>query len=83
MINRTGEKLPAKLVFTETETTIINNLVPSSKRGKLFLNDYIIKVAQLGGYLNRNSDPPPGNSVIWRGLTKLGDIHIGFIAVGN
>ena len=83
MINRTGEKLPAKLVFTETEIMILKKIVPSKQQGKLFLNDLIVKVAQLGGYLNRSCDPPPGNSVIWRGLTKLGDVHIGFITVGN
>jgi hypothetical protein len=84
MINRTGEKLPAKLVFSNTEMKILKSLIPSrNKKSKLYLHDYIIKTAQLGGYLNRNNDGPPGNSVIWKGLTKLGDILIGIESVGN
>ncbi len=32
----------------------------------------------LGGYLARATDPPPGNMVIWRGLSRLNDIQLGF-----
>lgn len=28
-------------------------------------------IARLGGYMDRNNDPPPGAQVIWRGMTKL------------
>jgi hypothetical protein len=31
----------------------------------------------MGGYLARNSDPPPGNETVWRGLTRLVDIQLG------
>ena len=31
----------------------------------------------LGGYLARARDPPPGNMVMWRGLTRLADITLG------
>jgi hypothetical protein len=41
------------------------------------LAPYITTIAKLGGYLARNSDPPPGNTVIWRGLTRLTDLLIG------
>ena len=34
-------------------------------------------LARLGGYLARASDPPPGNMVIWRGLSRLADIQLG------
>ena len=36
-----------------------------------------MKLARLGGYLARVSDPPPGNIVMWRGLSRLTDIQIG------
>jgi hypothetical protein len=32
---------------------------------------YAISVAKLGGYLDRNSDPPPGWQAMWKGLQKL------------
>jgi hypothetical protein len=35
-------------------------------------------IARLGGYLARTKDPPPGNIVSERGLTRLMDIHLGF-----
>ena len=37
----------------------------------------IIKIARLGGYLDRAKDPPPGNIVMWRGLSRLTDIALG------
>jgi len=35
------------------------------------LNEMIIMIATVGGYLNRKSDKPPGVKVFWTGLTKL------------
>jgi len=47
----------------------------------------MLKLARLGGYLARASDPPPGNIVMWRGLGRLTDMTIGYNAradlVGN
>jgi hypothetical protein len=43
----------------------------------------IVKIARLGGYLARASDPPPGNIVMWRGLSRLTDIELGVIAGTN
>ena len=47
----------------------------------------MIKLATLGGYLARAHDPPPGNIVIWRGLSPLTDIELGIMIgaqlVGN
>jgi hypothetical protein len=41
------------------------------------LSKYLIKIARLGGYLARANDPPPGNIVMWRGLSRLTDIALG------
>jgi len=41
------------------------------------LSSYLIKLARLGGYLARTRDPPPGNTVMWRGLSRLSDIALG------
>ena len=38
---------------------------------------YLVEVAKRGGYLARTTDPPPGNMVVWRGLTRLADILLG------
>jgi hypothetical protein len=34
----------------------------------------LAKVARLGGYLARAKDPPPGNVVMWRGLSRFTEV---------
>lgn len=41
------------------------------KNSELTMEEAIILVARLGGYLNRKNDPPPGMTVIWRGWTRM------------
>jgi hypothetical protein len=59
----------------------------SSSSVTVSIADYIVKLARLGGYLARAHDPPPGNTVIWRGLSRLTDIELGIMIgvqlVGN
>lgn len=43
---------------------------------------YLLQIAMLGGYLARNHDPPLGNMVVRRGLTRLNDIAFG-ISIGT
>jgi hypothetical protein len=80
MMNRTAPGARPGLVFTALEIRILDRLVkdrPTANYRTLTLSRYLIKLAQLGGYLARSSDPPPGNMVIWRGLSRLVDIELG------
>ncbi|MER9151851.1 IS4 family transposase, partial [Mesorhizobium opportunistum] len=43
---------------------------------------YLLQIAMLGGYLARKHDPPPGNMVVWRGMTRLHDTAFG-ISIGS
>lgn len=89
MINRSASSAPATAVFTTTEQLLLDRLVPDRDKDrarKKFLSSYITKVARLGGYLARANDPPPGNIVMWRGLSRFTDIELGFTMaklVGN
>ena len=90
MLNRADSRLPAGQVFSKTERQLLDHLVPDRPvdraRKKISLSFYITKLARLGGYLARADDPPPGNKVMWRGLSRLTDIELGFNAaklVGN
>jgi len=89
MLNRSTSPAPTSIAFTDTECQLLDHLVPDSAKShspKKSLSSYIIKVARLGGYLARATDPPPGNIVMWRGLSRLTDIVLGFEAaklVGN
>jgi len=78
MVNRTNPKSSADKVFTETEIAILNHVAgESDKPAPKNIAHYLIVVAKLGGYLARKNDGPPGNMVIWRGLSRLTDIHFG------
>jgi len=82
MLHRAEPDLPPAIALDTTEVYLLDALVknkPGKSQRKTTVSDYIIKIARLGGYLNRASDPPPGNVVMWRGMTKLNDIHLGFL----
>jgi Transposase DNA-binding/Transposase DDE domain len=90
MINRSTKTAPPSLVLTKNEVTILDQLVKDKverRKSEKNLSSYLNKIARLGGYLARANDPPPGNIVMWRGLSRLTDIELGFILgaklVGN
>jgi len=80
MIHRTAPDAPASVALTDTEQKILDQLFPASRDTPGTVSDYILKIAKLGGYLARAKDRPPGNQVIWRGLRRLADIEVGFLA---
>jgi hypothetical protein len=81
MINRSSPEGPPTTALTDIEIQLLDRLVqdkitqPQSNRS---LSTYITKLARLGGYLTRSADPPPGSTVVWRGLSRLVDIQLGF-----
>lgn len=84
MVHRTNPHTPADAVFTETEIAILNHLASESQRTpSKNVAHHLLEIAKLGGYLARKRDGPPGNMVIWRGITRLTDIHLGFNLAHN
>jgi hypothetical protein len=88
MLNRSAPNALPTLALTVTEIVVLDRLVndkPQARRKTL--SHYLIKIARLGGYLARANDPPPGNTVMWRGLSRLTDIALGAMVgaeiVGN
>ncbi len=82
MLNRSATDAPPKYALTPLEITLLDQLVVDKdelRTAPKTLPDYLTKVAQLGGYLARAGDPPPGNMVMWRGLSRLTDIELGFL----
>lgn len=73
-ISRANPELPCTVVFSEMEwkaayaavhkTPLTPSVIPT-------IQEMIIMIARLGGYLNRKNDPAPGAKVIWRGLEYL------------
>jgi hypothetical protein len=90
MINRSIPDAAPEVAFTKLELQLLDKLVENKKREGMRskpLTAYLTKLARLGGYLARAHDPPPGNMVFWRGLSRLTDIQLGFLLgaqlVGN
>jgi len=79
MLARVVPQAPATLAFQESELDLLDHVIKDTGKvaRKKTLRSYLTKLARLGGYLARASDPPPGNMVMWRGLSRLTDIQIG------
>ena len=86
MVCRRASPAPPQIALTETEIKLLGSLGGFDGQ-KATMGDYLLRIAKLGGYLARASDPPPGNMVMWRGISRLTDIHLGFLLakgdVGN
>ena len=82
MLNRSTPDAPSTLALTESEIRLLDHLVPDKREtpNRKSISQYIIKIARLGGYLARANDSPPGNIVMWRGLSRLSDIELGALA---
>src|SRR4051794_19274596 len=77
MLDRSAPDAEPGLALTERETALLDRLVPDKVPRPRTLALYLTKVARLGGYPARGRDPPPGNTVMWRGMSRLTDITLG------
>ena len=69
--------------MTEGEVCLLDRMTDrTSDRSPPTLSSYLTRIARLGGYLARASDPPPGNTVMWRGWSRLMDIKLGAAIAG-
>jgi hypothetical protein len=82
MLQRTAEVVSPTLAFTPVEIELLNrsNRGNAGRRssGRVSIHSCLVQLAKLGGYLNRASDAPPGNMVMWRGLMRLNSIVVGY-----
>jgi hypothetical protein len=81
MLQRVAPEASPLLALTPLEIALLDRLVKDKGEANApekRLSAYLIKIARLGGYLARAGDGPPGNLVMWRGLSRLTDIALGF-----
>lgn len=81
MSARANPDASPETILTATEIAILDHIAPpspTSEQRPASLAAYVTRLARLGGYLNRSHDPPPGNLVMWRGISRLRDIALGF-----
>jgi hypothetical protein len=80
MLNRFARDAVPTVALTTDEISLLDELVPNiaSRRCRPgTLSFYLTKLARFGGHLARSNDGPPGDMVMWRGLSRLTDIAIG------
>ena len=80
MLNRAAPDASPRLALTEGLLDRLGGR--ASNRSPPTLSSYLTRIARLGGYLARASDPPPGNTVMWRGWSRLMDIKLGAAIAG-
>lgn len=82
MLQRSLPTAPPELALTKSEMNALDQVIADPYSSQYHPKDlayYSLKIARLGGYLARSRDPPPGNMVMWRGLSRLTDIELGFV----
>jgi hypothetical protein len=79
MVNRAAPDASPRLALTEGEVRLLDRMAgrPGNRPPPTTLSSYLTRIARLGGYLARASDPPPGNTVMWRGWSRLMDLKLG------
>jgi hypothetical protein len=85
MVRRSAPDAEPGIALTPVEMQILDRMVPNQAADRATrptLSTYLTKLARLGGYLARGKDPPPGNTVMWRGMTRLADIKLGVEIAG-
>ena len=81
-LNRECPELPCDAVFAPEEWQPVWQIVkqePPPKHAPL-LGDLMKLIAELGGYNNRATEPPPGPQTIWTGLRRMLDFAIAWKA---
>ena len=79
LMGRETPELPAELLFSDIELRTLQAF--AKKKGlnpPSMVGEAVLLVAKLGGYLGRNSDPPPGHQLLWQGYAKFQIMCLGF-----
>ncbi|MFA7175578.1 MAG: IS4 family transposase [Kiritimatiellia bacterium] len=79
LLGRETPDLPAEILFSDIELRTLRAYAKKKglKRPKL-LGEAVKLVAKIGGYLDRENDPPPGHQVLWQGYTEFQFMCMGF-----
>lgn len=83
MLNRVVPTAPATMALTLLETHLPDRLPCSPAKPHhepKTMSENLRKILRLSSRPAQSKGTPPGNIVMWRGLSSLADIEIGFIA---
>lgn len=84
MLGRECPKMRCDAVLSEAEWKSVYVIVMQKDAPKKppMLGDMVKTIAELGGYLNRKHDGPPGPQTMWIGLQRMRDFAIAWSAFG-
>ena len=77
-LGRECPELPCDVVFEEDEWQAFWVVCYGEEalNNKPSLGEFVIKVAEVGGFLARKADGVPGPQAIWQGLTRVRDFTL-------
>jgi hypothetical protein len=80
LLGRETPELPAEVLFSDIELRTLHAYAKKKRlKPPLLLGEAVLLVAKIGGYLGRNSDPPPGHQLLWQGYTEFQFMCLGFV----
>ena len=79
LLGREVPECDAELLFSDIELRFLTDYaadaaLPAPRN----LAGAVLLVALLGGYQNRNHDPPPGHQIMWRGYERMSIATLGY-----
>ena len=79
LLGRETPGLPADVLFSDVELQTLRAFAKNKGlKPPVLLGEAVRLVAKIGGYLGRNSDPPPGHQLIWYGYAALQLMSFGY-----
>ena len=84
LLGRETPELPTEVLFSDLEIEVLSAY--AKKKGlkpPVQLGDAVRLVAQIGGYLGRRGDSPPGHQLMWQGYSQLRFMCEGFALKGS
>ncbi len=83
-LGRECPEMPCDAVFTEAEWRAVYQVMKRQPAAAVpSLGEMVRWVAQLGGYLGRKGDGPPGPQTLWIGLQRTRDFALAWSALTN
>jgi hypothetical protein len=84
MLGRNCPKMPCDAVLSEAEWKSVYVIVTNEEAPAKppLLTDMMKMIAELGGYLGRKHDGPPGPKTTWIGLQRMRDFAVAWSAFG-
>ncbi|MCF6219453.1 MAG: hypothetical protein L3J94_12045 [Gammaproteobacteria bacterium] len=71
LLGRETPEFPAEILFSDVELRTLRAYAKKKISPPLLLGEAVRLVAKMGGYLGRNSDPPPGHQLLWQGYAAF------------